>query len=164
MSLERLAAFERLANNERLTDNLTDTTAKALLRWAEQQIEAGVAEDEVLQAAHHANRDDLVDVTGVLAAANAALNKGHTAVVAHTTPAPDPAAQAGQAAANALNQSAATIASQMGKLGQNVLASAGQAASNQSTITSKLNRIGATLGANARPRSHRIKRRRGWRS
>ncbi len=163
MSLERLAAFERLANNERLTDNLTDNTAKALLSWAEQQLQAGVDEADVLQAARQANRDDIVDVSQVLAAANAALNQGHHAVAFQTAAPADPAIQAGQAAAQALGQLAATAADQMRKLGQRVLDSAGQAAANQSTITAKLNRIGATLGANARPRSHRIKRRRGWR-
>ncbi|GAA5528004.1 hypothetical protein [Herpetosiphon gulosus] len=162
MSLDRQAAFERLANNERLTDNLTDVTAKALLRWAEQQLQAGVAEADVLQAARQANRDDIVEVNEVLAAANSALNQAHKAIVAETPQPVDPAAQAGQAAANALSQLIPSVVEQMTKLGQNVLDGAGQAAK-QNVITAKLDRMGQMLGANARPRSHRIKRRRGWR-
>lgn len=47
---EQKQAIERLYENESLTENLTDTDARALLSWAQEQI-ASNADDKLVQAA-----------------------------------------------------------------------------------------------------------------
>lgn len=73
MNDEMRHALEKLANDESMTDNLDDAAAKALLRWAEQQILAGNNPREVQTAARLANRDDLDGADAVVAVAIAAL-------------------------------------------------------------------------------------------
>ena len=74
--------IEQLYSNERLTDNLPDPLAQALLKWGEDQLQAGVAAAQVHQALRKANRSDLHDPEALLQTAQAAL-------AAVPTPAPE---------------------------------------------------------------------------
>ncbi len=65
--------IERLYENEALTDNLTDTDAKALLKWAEQQILASQNSELVTAAVSHANQSGSEGVQALLADAGAFL-------------------------------------------------------------------------------------------
>lgn len=124
MSNDIQSALEALAEDEGLTDNLTDAPAQALLGWAETQIKAGLDPKMVRQAVRAANRDTLDSAATVLAAAIAALEQaGRTAnqpvsatvntptgvtMVVQPAPEPDVTPKPAQAQATAL-QSAQTI-------------------------------------------------------
>jgi hypothetical protein len=70
---EKQALIERLYENESLTDNLTDAEAKALLRWAEEQIQHDTADSIVTAAVRAANQSGVEGVQALLAQANAFL-------------------------------------------------------------------------------------------
>src|SRR6476469_797365 len=73
MSTNIDAALEALYEDDGLTDNLTDGPAKAVLAWAETQIKAGLAPQQVRNAVRAANREELDESAAAVAAASAAL-------------------------------------------------------------------------------------------
>lgn len=66
-------ALERLQEDESLTSELTDATARALLQWGEEQIRAGVPGDAVLAALRAANHSGAATSAEILIAAQAKL-------------------------------------------------------------------------------------------
>lgn len=90
LTSEQTNAIERLRENESLTDNLTDTDARALLDWAQNQI-IGNADPKLVQAAvSAANASGLQGVQPLLAQASTFLAQqlaAHGSTVA-TTPNP----------------------------------------------------------------------------
>lgn len=75
MEPEIQARIERLYENESLTDNLTDTDAKALLQWAEAQLRGNTNESVVTAAVSFANSSGGADTSALLAQAQAFLTK-----------------------------------------------------------------------------------------
>lgn len=73
LSEEKKQRLERLSENESLTDNLTDDDARALLKWAEQQILSDVDGELVASAVRSANQSGVKDSNALLAEASAAL-------------------------------------------------------------------------------------------
>ncbi|MDZ7379370.1 MAG: hypothetical protein ONB06_08485 [candidate division KSB1 bacterium] len=86
LSAEQRAALERLYENETLTSNLTDASAAAVLKWAEEQLNANAPEEKVLAALRHVNDAALTDPQQAVAAAQlflAGVMKASDAVVLH---------------------------------------------------------------------------------
>ena len=75
-------ALELLYSDERLTSNLTDDQAKALLKWAADKIRQGVTVATVRSAATKANRDSFDSPAAVVAAADSALPPSGVVAVA----------------------------------------------------------------------------------
>lgn len=146
--------IERLYENESLTDNLTDTDARALLQWAEEQIRGRTDGALVTAAVRNANQSGTEGVQALLAHAQAflAVESGanqnvtadNTARDAEPSPIPqEPAPEASDAAR--------PDAVRSNDSGQPAMTVQGQAASSASetkteTTTSNLTPLG-TAGA-----------------
>ena len=126
METDPQTLIERLYENESLTDNLTDTDAKALLKWAEKQILASQNSELVTAAVSHANQSGSEGVQALLADADIFLAQALQTRDNETAPAaaqPDDtdhsARDAGQSTTENTMHSAASVAPQptLGTLG-----------------------------------------------
>lgn len=70
---QQKADIHRLRDNEMLTGNLTDASARAVLAWGEDQIAAGMSYDAVVAGIKAANRTGTEDPALALTAATTML-------------------------------------------------------------------------------------------
>lgn len=75
MTLEQQALIERLYENESLTDNLTDTDAQALLKWAAEQIQNDADGELVTAALGNANQSGVAGVQALVTQASSFLTQ-----------------------------------------------------------------------------------------
>lgn len=95
---QQKADIDRLRDNERLTSNLTDRSAQAVLDWAEGQIAAGMTYETVVASLKAANRTGTEDPALALAAAHTWLAQAAPPVTAALTLSPAEPVDAGAAA------------------------------------------------------------------
>src|SRR5205809_4788972 len=101
LTFDQRNAIERLRENESLTDNLTDTDARALLDWAQKQIIANTDSTLVQAAVSAANASGLEGVQLLLAQASTFLAQqlaAHSATSPPTSALPAPPSPPAQAA------------------------------------------------------------------
>ncbi|GEM_PF-2323305 len=75
MTSEQQALIERLYENESLTDNLTDTDAQALLKWAAEQIQNDADGELVTTALGNANQSGVAGAQALVTQASSFLTQ-----------------------------------------------------------------------------------------
>jgi hypothetical protein len=84
--VQKQALIERLYENESLTDNLHDADAKALLKWAEEQIRNNTDGELVTAAVSTTNQSGTEGVQALLSQASAFLAQASQAQAVNAAP------------------------------------------------------------------------------